>query len=569
MGFQFFLYIWSLFVSTAISVVVAIYLLIRSRNSKGAPYFLAMLASIIIWTFGTAMESVSIDLNTMIFWSKIQYFCYCYMPVFLFLLAVKFTGNESWLDKKNKSLLFVIPTIIILLVWTNDFHGLIRNHEVLDNSGIFPVIQKNYGLAFYILILYAYLLMIMAVVLFLHAAYREKIMKKQAGIILVGVGILIIFNISYSLGIGPIKSYDITPALVGPAGAFITLGIFRYRLFNLVPIARAAVIDATDNGILILDFENKVIDINHSFRNLAKISDKMYFSKNVEDVCVELPDLVMACLEESIVHTEFKLNCKNEVKIYEAIFSPLTDEKKIELGRLIVVYEITEKKKVEQEYISQQTKLATIIEREKLARDLHDNLGQVLSYISLQAQGISRELSNSGVYTVNDKLDKLVNASQAANQEIREYISNVRKTSETEYNFKLSLEKEIINFEKQTEIKVALDFQMTPNTENLPPSIKRHILNIIKESMNNVRKHANAKNMKFILQDMENELCISIEDDGDGYDLDALKKEDSFGIKIMRERTNEIGGSIEFISSIGNGSEIKLHVPLKEESDIG
>ena len=192
MEFQFFLYIWSLFVSTAISLVVAVYLFVRSRNSKGAPYFLTMLALIIIWTFGTTMESLSKELNTMLFWSKTQYLCYCYMPVFMFLLAVKFTDNESWFIKKIKLPLFIIPTIIIFLVWTNDLHGLIRNHEVLDNSGIFPVIEKNYGIAFYILIAYSYLLLTMAVVLFLHAAYKKKVVKKQAGIMLVGVGILVI-----------------------------------------------------------------------------------------------------------------------------------------------------------------------------------------------------------------------------------------------------------------------------------------------------------------------------------------------------------------------------------------
>ena len=121
-----------------------------------------------------------------------------------------------------------------------------------------------------------------------------------------------------------------------------------------------------------------MIDINPSFRKLAKIADKVYFSKKVEDVCMILPDLVEACLDKTIVHTEFVMKDEIEDKIYEAFFSPFLDEKNIELGRLIVIYEITEKKKIEQEYIS------------------------------LQAQGISCELNNLGINTVNERLDKLI-----------------------------------------------------------------------------------------------------------------------------------------------------------------
>jgi signal transduction histidine kinase len=104
-------------------------------------------------------------------------------------------------------------------------------------------------------------------------------------------------------------------------------------------------------------------------------------------------------------------------------------------GRLAVIYEITEKKRAQQEFIKQQWKLATVEERERMARDLHDNLGQVLGFINLQAQGIRQELINAGIEKVSPKLDRLVAVTQTAHTEIREYIRNIRNSANMDKDF--------------------------------------------------------------------------------------------------------------------------------------
>ncbi|MCX7708386.1 MAG: hypothetical protein N2484_00890, partial [Clostridia bacterium] len=161
------IYIIALLISTALTGTVGGYLLVKCRNAKGAPYFLLMLLMVVIWTLGTALETVCIDFEVKNFWVKVQYICFCYLPIALFALGAKFTSHDGWASKRNISVLTVISSIIMMLVWTNDAHGWIRYNERLDFSSPFPVIAKEYGIGFYILIGYAYALMVTALLLFI------------------------------------------------------------------------------------------------------------------------------------------------------------------------------------------------------------------------------------------------------------------------------------------------------------------------------------------------------------------------------------------------------------------
>lgn len=239
----------------------------------------------------------------------------------------------------------------------------------------------------------------------------------------------------------------------------------------------------------------------------------------------------------------------------------------IAIPPLAVIYDITEKKQAQQEFLKQQRKLAVIEERENLARDMHDNLGQVLGFINLQAQGIKQELLNAGVETAAAKIDKLVDATQFAHQEIREYIQNARSSASLEKNFSTALTKDIMSFERQTGLRVGLTIPNGFTGDELEPNIRFNILNIVKESLNNIRKHAEAEQVKIVFSLARKQLCVTVEDDGKGFDhaMQNYGTKTSFGLDIMRERALEIGFKLDIRSALGKGTRIDFCVPLKEE----
>jgi PAS domain S-box-containing protein len=569
MQYQYIPYIWPLFASAFISLSLGIYALL-SQRVKGTVSFILSMFVVTIWSFCNALEMASIDFATKLFWANMQYFAYCYSPVTLLVMCMQFTGYDKLVHNRKVLWIAVVPTIIILLVWTDGLHGLIRYDMHMNYSGLFPVIDKKYGPAFYIHALYSHLLNILAWILLIKAVFfKNTVYRKQAIALLIGLSLIVIPNILYIIGFSPVGRFDITPLFFGPAGLIIAWGIFRYKLFDVVPVARAAVIENMDAGVMVLDLLDRVLDINPALRRIVNYSVPKAPAGGIKEVCAQIPELVKACTDRSITHSEFTMDNDGVIKVYEAFLSPLTDHKGILIGRLAVIYDITQKKQEQQIIIKQQWKQAVTEERERLARDLHDDLGQVLGFINLQAQGIRQELINADIDLVSNKLDKLVNVSQAAHNDIREYIHNVRDTAAMEKDFLTGLTKDITNFEEQSGINAKLDIPIGFTGEELKPNIRINMRNIIKEALNNIMKHAEANNVKIGFSIAQEQLCVTVEDDGKGFDMrpGINYTESKFGLKIMRERASEMDAQIDIQSILGEGSSITVIVPINERRD--
>lgn len=567
MRFQYIPYIWLLVVSSSVTLSLGIYALLRRKNAKGAASFILSMLVVTIWSFGNILEISAIDFSTKLFWANIEYFAYCYSPVTLLALCMEFTGYDKWVKNKKVWWLVVIPTIIIMLVWTDGVFGLIRYDMHMDYSGLFPVIAKKYGHAFYIHAAYSHSLNIIAWILITKAVfYKNTVYKRQALALFFGLSLIIIPNILYISGISPVKRFDITPIFFGPAGLIMAWGIFRFKMFDLIPLARATVIETMAPGVLVLDLQDRVLDVNPAFERILGMTASQISTKRAEEACFKIPELAKACMDRRIAHTEFSINTMKDAKIYEALFSPLTDKEGIMIGRLAVIYEITDKKQAQQEFLRHQWSLAVIEERERMARDMHDNLSQVLGFINLQAQGIRHELLNAGVEIASTKFDKLIEATQEAHNDIRGYIRNARSTAFIEKDFIIALGKDIVIFEEQTGILVEVDIPVDFTGEELEPIIRLNMLNIIKEALNNVRKHAEAHNVKVSISLSQGELCAAIQDDGKGFDINLFENgtNSKFGLSIMRERAAAIGAKIEIESSLGNGSCIAFYLPIRK-----
>ena len=171
--------------------------------------------------------------------------------------------------------------------------------------------------------------------------------------------------------------------------------------------------------------------------------------------------------------------------------------------------------------------------------------------------------------TVTNRLDRLVDATQSAHTELREYIRSIRDPAYSEKNFLTALEKNIAGFESQTGLIVKRNIPAGFNGEMIKPNVRIQILSIIKESLNNIRKHAEANNVEITLSLEQDRFCVIIKDDGKGFN--AVCSTDSaktrFGLDIMRERAAEIGGTLKIESAPGKGCSIILNVPIEKEDD--
>jgi len=539
--------IWPLFFSGFITLSLGIFALLKHKKAKGAVSFAISMFIVTIWSIPNLLEMSATTLSLKLFWANIQYIAYSFSPVSLLILCKIVTSYHNRINKKHIIWLSIIPCITLVLVWTNQWHGLIRYDIHMDHSGTFPVIAKKYGSWFYIHAIYSHCTNLSAVIILLRTIFTKKsIFRKQAFQLLIGTCLIIVPNLIYISGISPLK-YDLTPVFFAPAGVVILWSIFHNRMFELVPLARATVIEAMEAGTLVINMNHRVIDMNQAFKKIANISMSQYYLVSIDEVCKNIPELVRIITDDTISHADFTITGEGQLKVYEILLTPLHDKKGYYLGRLAVIYDITEKKQAQQEFLKQQWQLAVIEERERMTRDLHDNLGQVLGFINFQAQGIRQELINKGIDLVSDKMEQLIKVVQQAHGDVREYISNARTSVNSERDFTSSLKNDISNFVLQTCLNVKLQIPDEPVEKEFSSTVMVNIQNMIHEAMNNIRKHAQASEVQISFNMKEDHMLVTIADNGKGFE--DVKNEPfvktHYGLDIMRERATLIGGSVK------------------------
>ena len=243
MKYQYVPYCWPLWISACITLALGTFTFVKRRSAKGAVSFAVSMLIVTVWSAGNALEILGANFATKLFWANIQYFAYCYSPVSLLAVCLEYLELDKWIRNRKFFLLCILPTIVFCLVWTDGSFGLVRSNMHLVYGQPFLIIAKKYGPVFFIHTIYSYLLNTLAWGLLFNASFfKYSVYRKQAFSLLIGLTMIIFANFSYVANFFPKYHYDITPVVFAPAGIVAAWGLFRYRLFETVPMAWATVL---------------------------------------------------------------------------------------------------------------------------------------------------------------------------------------------------------------------------------------------------------------------------------------------------------------------------------------
>jgi signal transduction histidine kinase len=204
--------------------------------------------------------------------------------------------------------------------------------------------------------------------------------------------------------------------------------------------------------------------------------------------------------------------------------------------------------------------LAETRERNRLAQELHDNVAQALGYLNLKIGMTNMLLEQSELQEVKANLQELKNVIGEAYTDVREEIFNLRAKVSVGLGFLEMLDRYIDKYRRFYK----LDIQLVKDTEEaffeFPPEVGPQIIRTIQEALINIRKHARVDKAMIRLWQEGDQVCITVEDKGQGFDPAKLTKPESssFGLQIMRERVKSVGGNFEIESKPGQGTRITL-----------
>ncbi len=224
--------------------------------------------------------------------------------------------------------------------------------------------------------------------------------------------------------------------------------------------------------------------------------------------------------------------------------------------------EIAEREQAQALVIEQQRTLAAFEERESLGRELHDGLGQLLGYINIQAQATEMLLQKGEIEAARTNLQQLALAAREAYAQVRENILGLRtdKTSPPS-GFYAALRTYADQIQAQYGLTVVLR-QPATSQPLFAEGVEEQVLRIIQEALTNAGKHAQASRVEVAFSVTDDQVQVSIADDGVGFTARPSPPSSThFGLTIMRERAEQVGGQLEIQSAAGEGTRVVVTVP--------
>lgn len=216
----------------------------------------------------------------------------------------------------------------------------------------------------------------------------------------------------------------------------------------------------------------------------------------------------------------------------------------------------------------QENRLTLFAERSTIARELHDSLAQSLSYLKIQVSRLDMLLKRQAPpEKIDETLDELREGLNSAYRQLRELLTTFRLSLE-QSSLEAALVKTVEEFGERGSLHVELDNRLAHIPLN--PNEEIHILQIVREALSNVVRHARASHAKVSLSEEDNgQVSISIDDDGIGFDP-AHGRNGHYGLSIMHERSQTLGASLDIIPREPHGTRVNVrftHKPLSQHPE--
>ncbi len=344
-------YITALGAVTLISVVVMT-VAAQRRSAPGAGGLLALMTAVAVWALGYALELASPTLPDKIFWSQVEYFGIVLAPSAAVVLGVTYRERDYRLTRRTLTAMSLEPLGILALVWTNPLHHLIWTQLTLDNSSGFLQVRHSYGTAFWIHTAYSYMLVLIAGGLMVHDVIRPPVGRRpQAAALLISAGAPSVASVLYVTRSSPWPDLDISPFAFALTGLTMAWAVSRLGLLDLVPVARAKVLESIGDSVLVFDMQSRLVELNPAAQHLLGAPRSALLGRRAGDLFPHRTQLLAGYDGVSVVQMELDRPATTDDgrQYLDLRITPLHDRQNHPSGYLAMIRDITERKRAEVE----------------------------------------------------------------------------------------------------------------------------------------------------------------------------------------------------------------------------
>ena len=596
-----------LLVISTLSILVLMGNIIRKRPvSQLQNAFATVLITVLVISTGVILQLVCTSFFNVepIYFENFIYIGTCMLPVALFFVAIIFR-NTKIRFKRKYLLLFVIPFLTLLVLYTNKYHHLFYKTYSTNLS------EMVYGSYFYIHSIYTYGLLLVSIGIMINASLKNSgSFSKQTILIIIGTMFPILVNLA-----GTFKIWNmnicLTPISFSIAVIFYTFAILKFNFLKITPIALQKIVDRISDGYVVLDEENTITDFNKTFLDMFNLKPENIRSKNfirfLNNRKVSKKSIVR------ITKSIQKANETDETISFEQHFSEIKKYFKIEitpiksdnnsLGILFLLKDITQHKE-DMETIKNNQDI--LMKRERLA-----GLGQLIGGIAhnlktpiMSIAGAVQGLENL-IREYDESIDDpLVNSQDHHDiaKDMEEWIPKIRAhleymsdiittvkgqavaslSSDDTEEFTINELIKRVNILMKHELKNAYIYMNVVMKTDENQVIKGNVNSLV-QVVNNMISNAiqayegkHDQNIEMIVNKKENNIVISITDFAGGLpkevqdrlfkEMVTTKGKNGTGLGLYMSYSNikaHFGGDITYVTETGKGTTFNIIIPLR------
>jgi signal transduction histidine kinase len=567
------------------SSVIGFLLLIRIwglRSVPGAYGLMLAVGCVTEWSLTYVMEISSINMAEKIIWGKLEYFGISYVTLGMFIFAMHYSGRGDWLTSTRTAVLAAIASVGFIAALTNEWHHQIWSGIQFTNGLPFGPLDLEHGTLFFFFTAFLYVLIAATTVIFFQITTRgQNLYRSQSRIMLIGMSFPWLANLMYVTGWEPFSTLDLTPIALTLTITALSTSFLRYHFMDLRPIAHDSVFNAMKDGVVVLDYKERIVDINPV--------GTFIFQDTGDLLGREIKSLLPNWNEWQASHPRGEIN--QEVSFILA-GDPLTfrlrttsvlDQRGKRNGRVLLISDITEQKRAHEQMME-----ASRLKSQLLAsfgHDLRSPLGAIIGYAEMLKDGSFGPMSENQEKASSEILD-------GANQ-LLSFINNLVGQAQIETGKIVLREYPFDVDEVVGPLLSTLNFHAYKKgltlVEYIDPALPKKLVGdqfwlrqIVMNLVHNAVKFTEqgSVTVRFIRRE-ERHWAIQVIDTGVGIPLEAQKrvfeafeqvnsmensKQSGFGLglSIVAKLTSIMNGKIELKSEAGKGCTFTVVLPLKE-----
>ena len=341
--------LWTTVVASLPQIISLVVLIIlaqatwrRRANVRWTYYFLLVLFSIAIWDIADILELFSTSLDTYYVVIKIAYIGIATLPSFWFLFTIAYIGKESWFSPLKIILSAIIPALTLVFTFFDESLHLMRTVISYNPTGQFSIIEVQYGPWFWVHSANSYLLLLLGAILLIQSALTTSGLYVGQKLFLVFASFIPwISNILYLTNI---TNTDYTSSAFTFLCLTLVINMFRYQFLNIVPIAREMIFENISDSVIVLDREDRIIDLNPASRLTFNITPDEKLGKKFSEVFPDFSSL----LEKSVLLKEFReevgIPHESPIEYFTVQINHMRSKRGDDLGKVVVLRNSSEQK---------------------------------------------------------------------------------------------------------------------------------------------------------------------------------------------------------------------------------